>query len=107
MRVTHKYKKKYLQLCRPAEMETATTQIYHIQKHHIITDKHRNAYLGAVDGGVVLHVLLHGHADVGGGQGALGVAQLVQGLQRVEARVRLELGDLVAWGGRERERDEW
>jgi hypothetical protein len=37
-----------------------------------------NNYLGAVHRGVVLHVLLHGQADLGGGQLAVGVAQLVQ-----------------------------
>ena len=41
-------------------------------------------------------MLLHGHSDVRGGEGALGVAELVQGLEGVEAGVGLELGDLVA-----------
>jgi len=53
------------------------------------------SYLGAVDGGVVLHMLLHRHANIRRGQSALSVAQLIESGQRVEASILLELRNLV------------
>ena len=59
------------------------------------TTNQQTLYLSTIHRGVVLHVLLHGHTDISRGQGALGVAELVQSGQRVEASVLLELRDLV------------
>ena len=68
-----------------------------INKLHYNTSHTTNLYLSTIHGSVILHVLLHGHADISRGQGALGVAELIQSGQRVESSVLLELRDLVTY----------
>lgn len=68
---------------------------------HFTTYTQRNIqynriYLCAVHSSVVLHVLLHSHADVSGGELAVRVAHLIQSSQGLQASLGLELGDLVA-----------